>query len=222
MKSAKSIGRIVGVLLLVQFAGLIVPFALLHPMTTADFLANAAGNSAQIRTALLLLLANCALTIGISITVFSVFREYSSASATLLAILSAIMFSLQVVDNAHLMGMLSLSQEYVRGNASVEIFQTLSETVRAIRRWTHYSELLAIDSWIFVFYCLLFRSALIPRGLALFGLVTVLLHFTAIPLPLFLGYSGLMPLGVPMAVSHLTLALWLVLKGFQEQLRGLR
>jgi len=45
MKSAKSPGRLIGVLLFLQLAGLIVPFVLLHPLTTGpqDFLANAAG-----------------------------------------------------------------------------------------------------------------------------------------------------------------------------------
>ena len=45
MRSAKSVGRIIGGLLLVQLAGLIVPFVLLLPLTTGtrDFLVNAAG-----------------------------------------------------------------------------------------------------------------------------------------------------------------------------------
>ena len=34
MKSAKSTGRMIGVLLFVQLAGLIVPFVLLHPLTS--------------------------------------------------------------------------------------------------------------------------------------------------------------------------------------------
>lgn len=216
MKSAKSTGRTVGILLMVQLAGLIVPFALLHPLATPDFLADAAGSFSQIKVAVLLLLANCALTIGISIAAFSVFREYSMALAVLLAALSVIMFSVQAVDNAHLMSMLSLSQEYVKAGGSNEYFQTLSAVIRSTRRWVHYSELLAIDSWIFVLYAVLYRFALVPRALAVFGLITVLLHFTAIPLPFFLGYNGVTLLGVPMAASHLSLATWLIIKGFKK------
>jgi hypothetical protein len=216
MKTAKNTGRIVGIMLLVQLAGLIVPFALLHPMTNTAYLENAAGYSFQIKTAVLLLLANCALTIGISVTAFPVFRQYSSAVAVLLTALSAIMFALQAVDNAHLMSMLSLSQEYARKSNSQELFQTLSAIVRSTRRWTHYSELLVIDSWIFALYASLHHFAIVPRWVSAFGLITVLLHFTAIPLPLFLGYSGLTPLGVPMALSHITLAIWLIIKGFEE------
>ncbi|MEW6736184.1 MAG: DUF4386 domain-containing protein [Acidobacteriota bacterium] len=216
MIHAKSTGRIIGLLLLVQLAGLIVPFVLLLPMTTTDFLANAAANTSQIRLALLLLLVNCALTIGISIVTYPVFREYNSAMALLLVVVSVIMFSLQAVDNVHLISMLSLSEQYVKAGGSEELFQTLSVVVRSTRRWAHYSELLIIDTWIFLLYSLLYRFRLVPRVLAGFGLITVLLHFTAIPLPLLLGYSSVTLLGVPMAFSHISLAIWLLAKGLDE------
>jgi hypothetical protein len=217
MKSAKSVGRIIGVLLVVQLAGLIVPFVLLHPMTTADFLSNAAGSSSQIKVAVFLLFANCALTIGISIVAFPVVREHSSAAAVLLVAVSAIMFSLQAVDNAHLMSMLSLSQQYVEAGGQDELFQTLAASVRSTRRWVHYSELLTIDAWMFVLYGLLFRFHLVPRALAAFGLLTVLLHFTGITLPLFLGYPSVTLMGATMALSQLALAAWLLTRGFRER-----
>ena len=56
------------------------------------------------------------------------------------------------------------------------------------RKWVHFTELLVIDCWIFLLYSVLFRFALVPRALAAFGLLTVMLHFTGIPLPGFLGY----------------------------------
>src|SRR6266550_1489527 len=84
MKSAKSVGRIIGIMLLVQLAGLIVPFVLLLPLVRRDFLANAAAASFQIKVAVFLLFVNCALTIGISIAAWPVFGRYSSALALLL------------------------------------------------------------------------------------------------------------------------------------------
>jgi Domain of unknown function (DUF4386) len=220
MMSAQSRGRIIGMMLLAQLAGLIVPFVLLHPMTTSDFLANAAAYSSQIKLAVFLLLVNCALTICISLLAFPIFREHSVAAALLLVSASVIMFSLQAVDNAHLMSMLSLSQEYVQGGGSDERFQTLALVVRSARKWTHYSELLAIDSWFFTLYGFLCRYPLVPRAIAFFGLATVLIHFMAIPLPLFLGYSGMPLLGVLMAFSHTALAVWLLARGFEGRPQG--
>jgi hypothetical protein len=44
--------------------------------------------------------------------------------------------------------------------------------------------------------------------------MTVALHFTGIPVRGFLGQGPVALMGVPMALSHLTLATWLVVKGF--------
>jgi len=218
MRSENSVGRMIGMLLLIQLAGLIVPFVLLGPLTTGarDFLANAAKASLQIRVGVFLLFANCALTIGIAIVAWPVFRQYSKAIAMWLVCASVIMFSLQAVDNAHVLSMLSLSQQYAQAGGPVELFQTLAAVVGSTRRWIHFTELLAIDCWIFLLYIILFRSAVVPRALAAFGLLTVMLHFTGIPLPGFLGYRIVTLMGVPMAFSHVALALWLMAKGFAE------
>jgi hypothetical protein len=48
-----------------------------------------------------------------------------------------------------------------------------------------------------------------------------MLHFIGIPLRGFLGYSLMTTMGVPMALSHITLAIWLVAKGFDEGHRPL-
>ena len=220
MRSAKSVGRIIGLLLLVQLAGLTVPFILMLPLTrgTSEFLVNAPGISFQIKVAVFLLFANCALTIGISIAAFPIFRQYSHSLALLLVAASVILFSLQAVDNAHLMSMLSLSRQYAQAGGPEELFQALAAVVGSTRRWGHYTELLAIDGWIFVFYSLLYRFALVPRALAAFGLITVMLHFTGITLPLFLGYRSVTLMGATIALSHIALALWLMAKGFEERL----
>lgn len=221
MRSAKGTGRIIGMLLVFQLAGLIVPFVLLLPLTTGpqNYLAHAVESSFQIKLAVFLLFANCALTIGITIAAFGVFRQYSEAMALWLLAGSVIMFLLQAVDNVHVLSMLSLSQQYAEARGPDELFQALAAVVGSTRRWAHFTELLAIDCWIFLLYSVLYRFALVPRALGAFGLITVMLHFTGIPLRGFLGYSLVTLMGVPMAFSHMTLALWLLAKGFDERHR---
>jgi len=221
MRSAERTGRIVGMLLLSQLAGLIVPFVLLLPLTTGpqNYLTNAADASPQIRLAVFLLVGNCALTIGISITAFRFVRAHSEALALWLVVSSVIMFLLQAVDNIHVLSMLSLSQQYVRAGGPNELFPSLAGVVGTTRRWAHYSELLAIDGWIFLFCAILYRFAIVPRPLAAFGLLTVTLHFTGIPLAGVLGFGPVTLMGVPMAVSHTALAAWLMGRGFNERQR---
>ena len=217
MRPAKSVGRIIGMLLFVQLVGLILPFILLLPMTTAGFLENAAGVAFQIRVAVLLLFANSALTIGIAIAAFPVLREYGYRMALWLLVVSVIWFSMQAVDNTHILSMLSLSQRYAEGGASnAELFGALAASARSSRVWAHYTELLVVETWFFVFYGVLFRLSLVPRPLAGFGLLMVIVHAAAITLPMFIGYSSVPPLGVSLGLSHLALGSWLVAKGFDE------
>jgi hypothetical protein len=218
MRTINSIGRIIGILLLVQLVGLMVPFILLMPIATSGFLENAAGIAVQIKIAVFHLFVNGAVTLGIAITAFPVLRDYSYRMALWFLALSIIWFSMQAVDNAHILSMLSLSQQYTaEGASNPELFQTLGEAVRATRRWAHYTELLVIDVWFFVLYSFLYRFALVPRLLAAFGLLTVILHTTGITLPLFLGYGSVTLMGVPLALSHIALALWLLIRGFAER-----
>ncbi|MDT4897884.1 MAG: hypothetical protein QOH25_2961 [Acidobacteriota bacterium] len=223
MRSAKSTGRIIGMLLFVQLVGLSLPFILLMPATTSGFLENAAGLSFQIKAAVFHLFANSAVTLGIAIAAFPVLREYSVRMALWFLAVSVIWFSMQAVDNVHILSMLSLSQQYAEGGASnAELFQTLGVVVRSTRRWAHYTELLVIDVWIFVLYSILYRFRLVPRALAAFGLITVIIHTTGITLPLFLGYPSVTLMGFSLALSHMALALWLVAKGFDERHHPLR
>src|SRR5688572_16262035 len=115
--AAISVGRIVGGLLLVQITGLIVPFAMLHPVAPSKFLAEAAASADQIKVATFLLLANCALALGIALVAAQEFRRYSSPIALLLLGVSGVMFTLQAIDNAHIMSMVDLSRQYVEGNS---------------------------------------------------------------------------------------------------------
>ncbi|HMZ79518.1 MAG TPA: DUF4386 domain-containing protein [Acidobacteriota bacterium] len=216
MRTTKSISRIIGILLLVQLAGFIVPFVILQPIIMAGFLTSAAGNAFQVKTAVFLLFWNCAVTIAISIAGWPIFRQSSEAASLLLVAVSVMMFVLQAVDNIQLLSMLSLSQQYTQAGGQEELFQTLAAAIRSTRKWAHYSELLMIDAWICVFYSLLYRSVLVPRAVALLGLTTITLHFTGMTMPLFLGYRGVAVMAMSIILSHLTLAVWLVCKGFDD------
>ncbi|TMH11029.1 MAG: DUF4386 family protein [Betaproteobacteria bacterium] len=76
----------------------------------------------------------------------------------------------------------------------------------------HYVGLLVAGSMLFVFYAALYRFALIPRALAAFGLVAVVLQLAAVAMPLF-GQGIVFLLLAPLGVSQLLLALWLIVKG---------
>jgi hypothetical protein len=113
-------GRLVGVLLFFHLtAGLIVPFILLHPLVGAQgFLVSAAEVANQTRVAVFLLFVGSALAIAVASAGWRVFSEFSPAMALWLFALAVASFTLQAVDNAHILSMLSLSQQYVEAGAA--------------------------------------------------------------------------------------------------------
>jgi hypothetical protein len=206
-----------GVLLLVQLVGLTLPFILLLPITTPDFLTAAAPAAGQIRAAVLLLFANGGLTIGIAVAAFPFLCARSYRLTLGLLAVSVLWFAIQAVDNVHILSLLSLSQRYVdSGATNAELLDALGAAARSTRRWAHYTELLVIESWFFAFYGLLYRLSLVPRPLAGFGLLMVLVHAAGITLPTFLGRDSVPEMAYSLALSSLAVNGWLLVKGFAE------
>lgn len=216
MRSAKRTGQTIGLLILAQVtAGPIVNFGLLRPITTPGFLANAVGSSLQLGVAVVVLFVTGALSIGIAVTAWPVFREYSPRMALSLLSLGVASFSVAAVENCSVMSMLSLSQAYAAADtADPGVFEALGVVVRAARRWAHVTNLLVGGGMIFIFYSILYRFALVPRALSAFGLAAALLHIAAVTMA-FLG-PYVFPLMIPLGVSYLAIALWLMAKGFDE------
>lgn len=225
-RDAKSAGRTVGLLLLFQLAAaLTLPFILWHPLITASqgYLTGAAANSVQIRAGVLLSFVGAALTVSLGITAWPVFRRYSNATA--LWFLAACVFSgaLDAVHNATVMSMLSLSRDYVtEGAANPALYQALGALMATTRRWAHATQLVGFGVWIFVFYSSLLRFALIPRALAALGLIGIALQFTGVTLMMFLSRSLITELAMPLLPVQITVAVWLLFKGFKEQQRPRR
>ncbi|HZE72919.1 MAG TPA: DUF4386 domain-containing protein [Pyrinomonadaceae bacterium] len=224
MRSAKTTGRTIGVLLLLQMAcGLIVPFVLWHPLIVGSpaFLTAAAASSFQIRAGVFLSFVGGALTVAIAITAWSIIRRYSETIALWFLVVCAISCTLDAMQNAAVMSMLSVSQEYAKAGTADAALITLTETVVAtlvatVRRWVHYTQLLGFGAWIFLFYLSLWRFDLVPRALAILGLIGILLQFTGVTLLAFLGYSSVTQLAMPLAPIHIANGLWLIFKGFKE------
>lgn len=224
MNTAKSVGRMIGALLLVQATvGFLMNFVLLAPaIAPPGFLTNAAANAVQVNLAALLLLVSGALWVAMAITALPAFRQYSHAMALWFLALAVISFSSLVAESIAVRSLLSLSQEYAKaGAADVALFQGLGVLARSVRNSAHYTNLLVGGGSLLVLYSLLFRFALVPRALSAFGLFTVVLMITGALIPLF-GYRTVMLMFMPMGLSHLALALWLLAKGFAERHRPFR
>ncbi len=218
MNAQKNMGRLIGILLLVHFVGQFVAFYTLMQAVGTDYLNVAAGMETTMRTAVFLLFANSAITLGIAIAAFPVLREYSVRTAIALLVLSAVWIVIQSIDNAHILSMLSLSKGHSQAaEASADVYQLLATQIRSTRVWMHYTQLLVIDVWFALFFGALFAFRLVPRLLSGLGLLTVALHLIGIPLAMFIGYPTVLPLAYGIAVSYLLIGGWLTARGFSPR-----
>ncbi|MGH9882632.1 MAG: DUF4386 domain-containing protein, partial [Pyrinomonadaceae bacterium] len=220
MKSAKTTGRTIGILLLLHLiTGLMTPYILLQQLTRPLTLAAINSvNGFQIRLAVMMLFVGGALTIVIAITGMPVFQEYSYAMALWLFGLAIANFSLQGGEIAGYMSMFTFSQNYASANAAdLGMYELAGATVRSAWKWIHYTHLLVMVSWMFSLGLMLWKSALVPRIFVALLLITTLMQITGITLPQFLAYRSpnLMLMGLPLASAYLGLSGWLMIKGFR-------
>ena len=219
MDSARSAGRVIGILLLVQAViGSTVNFVLLAPEFTgaSTFLTNAAPNATRLSIAALLLLVAGVVSITITTTAFPIFRRGSERLAMAYFGMGVAGIALAAVEGAAIMSMLTLSKQHVEAPATdARLFEVLGGVVRYGRYWAHYTNLLIGSFTVFLFYVALFRFSLVPRLLAGIGLITVLVQMTGLTMPFF-GDRVNFYLLTPMGIVFLILAVWLIVRGFND------
>lgn len=219
MNSAKTTGRTVGLLLLLHLlTGLMVPYILLQQLTRPrTFAESSPANPFQVRLAVMMLFVGGALTIVIAIKGMPVFRKSSYALALWLFGLAIANFALQGGEIAGYMALFTFSQTFASAHlADLGMYELVGATVRSAWKWIHYTHLLIMVGWLFSLGLMLWRSALVPRFLAILLLITSVLQITGITLPQFLAYRGpnLMLMGMPLGFVYLALSIWLMVKGF--------
>lgn len=213
-------GRLVGFLLLALLpAGLIVPYVVLKPLTVdpAAFLTAAAAMEGAVRLNVFLLFLGGCLPVAISVATWPALRERGPALGLGLLALAASNFTLQMVENAHWLTLLSVSRAAVEAGASgAEAFRPLGVVIRLAWKWAHYAHIAVVVGWFFVFYLALLCARVMPRGLAALGMITCVLHTAGITLPTFAGVTVpfAMPFGMSLGLATLAAAGWLMARGF--------
>ena len=215
-----TVARRIGILLLLQLiAALMLPFILTQPITVGSpaFLTAVAANSFQIRSAVLLSFVGSALTVYLGITAFQVIKRYSEPAALLFVLVCVISCILDVVHAGTIMSMLAISNQFVTSDtATSDLYQVVGAAVSSARRSAHIMQLVAIGSWMFIFYILFLRFKLIPVVLAVIGVIGVVSQFVGVTLMMLLGYSPIGEMAMPLLPIQITVGLWLIIKGFNK------
>jgi hypothetical protein len=219
MTTAKSAGRLVAAMLLTQMiVSPIVNFVLLAPIfAPPGFLVQSAAHANAISVAAVLGIASGALSAGIAIAAWPVFRRHSEAMALWLFAIGVVALAANVLEQTQTLSMLALGKAYAAANGvDVDVFRRIGAQAGASRYMAHLAGLVGGGCLAFVLYCASFRFALVPRWLAGFGMVAALLEVVTVSLPFF-GRDIVFPLLAPLGLSHLAFVIWLLVRGFADR-----
>src|SRR5687767_11991060 len=201
MRSEKSVGSVVGILLLVQMAAaLVVPFVLMDALVRGypAYLETAAASGVQIRVGIGVAFLGLGLTSALGVWLYPVLRPYSKRAALWFLAICAISAALDAVHNASVMSMLAVGERFAASaGADSALYQSWAAAAGSMRRSAHIAQLIAIGAWMATFYISLWRFRLIPRPLSALGIIGVASQFTGVTAMMFLGYAPLGYLAMP-------------------------
>ncbi|WP_442265587.1 DUF4386 domain-containing protein [Tenacibaculum sp. ZS6-P6] len=217
MKSNQKTARIVGVLFLfIFFAGVTVYQVLQAPLLSDDILKETATHQNQLISSTLLNMLSGILSISIAVLLFPVFKTYSTNLARLYFAFTLLNFIAIVIDNGSVFSLLELSK-VSSDIKNIDTLNALQKVFSEKHWWTHYFSLLTSCFPVFVLYYTLFIAKLVPKLISLVGIIASILMFIEMLSSIF-GHGISMSLMLPMAFIQLLLPIWLLIKGFKENI----
>jgi hypothetical protein len=221
MHTNRQATTIVGVLFILAAVTAILGLMFYSPLLNGpDYLMKGAENKNQvILGAMMELLLVCS-AIGTAVGLFPFLRKYNESIALgylCFRFLEAVLITIGIVS---VLSLLTLSQAFVTtATPNVSAFQASGTLLIAVHSWTFLlgpDFMLGINTAMYSY--LLYTSRLVPRFLAIMGLTGATLIFLAALLEMFgvilqISLWGAI-LALPVAVYEMTLAVWLIVKGF--------
>lgn len=219
MNTHKTTARFVGALFLTAMAASLLGGTVVESVLSApDYLVAVSEDKTQLIVGVLLELVNAIAVVGIGILMFPILRPHNENMARGyfgFRTIEAVFCSAIVIGPLALM---LLSQRYVQGGTvSADYVDAVGALAIAER------EVIA-NLLILIFFCVgalllyasLYQSGLLPRFIAVWGLIAValVLAFNLLSLWLEVDMSVAMIFVLPIILNEITMGIWLILKGF--------
>lgn len=221
--SAKKAARIVGVLFLLAAVTAVIGLTLYDPILKGpDYLINGSEHANQVILGALMELMLVVSAVGTATSMFPILRKYNETIAlwhVCFRFLEAIIITVGVIS---VLSLLTLSQEFVAAGApDSSSFQASGILLKAIHDWTFMLGplfMLGINTMMYSY--ILYQAKLVPRFIPILGMTGATLVFLCALLVMFgviqqISVWGAI-LALPVAANEMILAVWLIMKGFND------
>jgi hypothetical protein len=181
------------------------------------FLAAVAPHQDRLLASALFQLLAAFTSAAIAVTLYPVLRQHAAATAlgsVAFRLIEGVFYALSAMGTLILV---SLSGQLTAGAS----MHAAAELIRDLRDSAGTVGVLAFCTGATLYYLIFYRSQLIPRWLSLWGLAGTALCLTAALLVLFQSIAALSStqaaLSLPLGAQEITLAVWLIIKGFSPK-----
>jgi hypothetical protein len=223
MNSNKKTAKIVGVLFILAAVTAIIGLNLYDPILNGpDYLINGSEHANQVIQGALMELILVVSVVGTATTMFPILRKYNETIAlwhVCFRFLEAVIITVGVIS---VLSLLTLSREFVAAGASdTASFHASGTLLKAVHDWTFMLGplfMLGINTMMYSY--IFYKSKLVPRFISILGMTGATLVFICALLVMFgviqqvSVWGGI--LALPVAANEMILAVWLIIKGFNE------
>lgn len=218
MSKDRRTALVAGVLFIVATtASLLGRVVLLNPILEgADILAKIAANQNQVAAGALFGVLAALTSASIAIALYPVLRRHSEGLALGAVGLRIIEGTLYIIGGVAVLSMVTLVRD--AGAATSLSLEASGALLLAVRSWAGMAGTLAFYPAGLMYYLVFYRSRLVPRWLSGWGIVAVVMGFSASILVVFQLISPMstphIVLNLPIFLQEMVLAVWLIVKGF--------
>jgi hypothetical protein len=206
-----------GVVFIIATAAALGSAPFLPSLTAADYLTGVEAGANRMLVGMALLLVAALSSAAIAVVMYPVMKRWSNGLALASVIFRAMEGVLYILAVVFLMSLLSLSHEFASSSGPDRAaLQVIGDTLRGAREHAGLMGVFCFCVGAFSYYVLFFQSRLIPRWLSGFGIVAILMMFSACLLALLSDspITGYVFLLFPILVQEMVMAVWLIVKGF--------
>jgi Domain of unknown function (DUF4386) len=195
-------------------------------LKSSHYLNRLSVSAGRVTWGALLELVGAGASLGIAVAIYPLVKGRSSALAlgsVVFRTIEAVMYGLAVVG---LLSVLALSRSYPQAKPTTQVsIQSAADGLLAVREQAGLAAVRAFSVGGFMYYFVFYRARLIPRWLAIWGIVAIAMLVGAWLAALFTHrpITDYAVLALPLGLQEMVLAIWLIVKGFEpaEHVRDL-